>query len=182
MKHVQTVYSILFRQTKFTTLLLIFVGILSLLFIILERLFILNVVVGDFPLELFIAILPSMLLNFLFGEGVLMLTHYLFISFLLTTYLVLLTHIFIRMRYLSFSSMTVGIAGLFGITLGVTCLSCGALAGVVLISALGAFTSSSTLLSSSSTFLIIGEMLLILSIVLVTFTINRFSGVAKVTR
>ena len=96
---------------------LIFGGI----FIFIERQFLTNVVTGDFPILLFIEILPAFFFNFLTSDNLLTI-HYLIISSLLSVYVMLLWHMFVSMRYISFSSLGISLAGLAGITLGVTCI------------------------------------------------------------
>lgn len=88
----------------------------------------------------------------------------------------LLWHMFVSMRYISFSSLGISLAGLAGITLGVTCISCGAVAGLLLISTLGVLSLPVTLAENTSLFLIGGEFLLILSILLLVFTLRKFNG------
>ena len=150
---------------------LIFGGI----FIFIERQFLTNVVTGDFPILLFIEILPAFFFNFLTSDNLLTI-HYLIISSLLSVYVMLLWHMFVSMRYISFSSLGISLAGLAGITLGVTCISCGAVAGLLLISTLGVLSLPVTLAENTSLFLIGGEFLLILSILLLVFTLRKFNG------
>lgn len=142
------------------------------IFLFTTRTFLTGVISGDFPLLLFLEITPILLLDFLFSDLV-SLTHYLIISFLLSTYLVLLQYIFLTKRFLSLSSMGTSLAGLMGVALGVTCISCGTLAGILLVSTLSAFSLPVAISYNSDVFLIGAEVLLFFSIFLLIFTLKK---------
>ena len=144
------------------------------LFLFVERGFITNIIAGDFPLWLFSRILPSLAYDFLFSNIALSI-HYTLISILLSIYLLLVVHVF-RNGYVSAASIGTSALGLVGITIGVSCISCGALAGIFLVSALGAFSLPLTLIHSNMIFLVTGEILLSASIGLVLYTIARFEN------
>lgn len=143
------------------------------LFILGQLEFLSEVVRGNFPVDLFIEIFPSLLIGFFGKSGIEMLVHYFAISLLFGIYVTLLLHIFRTRRYLSFSSMTVSIAALVGVSIGVTCISCGAIVGIMLASLVGAAVSTSLIAIDQQVYLIAGELLLILSIYLVLLALKR---------
>lgn len=163
----------LLRLSALFSIAVLFVIFLFLLFIFTEKLFFLNVIQGNFPLPLFIKILPTLFSNFLFDKPEIS-VHYLVVVTLLAIYVHLLIYVFKNMRYVSVSSMSVGLAGLLGVSLGVSCLSCGAIAGILLVSVLGASSASTLFLLNSPFFLFLGEGLLFLSIILVLYTIKKY--------
>lgn len=142
------------------------------LFLFVERSFFVNVATGDFPLWLFLKILPTIVIEFALSD-LSMFAHYILIAFLIALYAILIRHMFVTMRYVSIRSLSVSVAGMFGITLGVACLSCSALAGLILASALGALSLPITLVHNSHLFLLVGEGLLVLSIILLLAAIRR---------
>ncbi|MEX0918267.1 MAG: hypothetical protein WDZ93_03885 [Candidatus Paceibacterota bacterium] len=145
------------------------------LFVFVERSFFINVFTGDFPLWLFLKILPTIFSEFATSD-ITMLLHYLTISLLLALYLTILRYMFVTMHFISLRSIGISVAGVFGITLGVACLSCGALAGLLLISALGALSLPLTLLHNSTLFLLAGEGLLVLGIILILATVRNLTN------
>lgn len=171
---VRTLFNILGRQRAVVRLFIIVLVLLILLFLAGERALITNVVTGTFPLWLFLSILPTLFVSFFTSSGHLLTMHYLLTTLLLGVYLLLVHHIFIKERYLSFKSMGAGLAGLLGISLGLSCLSCGALAGLLLISVFGASAASLAFLHTTSLFFLLGEALLVIAIALALAAIRRF--------
>ena len=169
---VRTLVTVLGTRRALSGLFLLFPATLVLLFLVVKHTFILNLIAGDFPLWLFSRILPSLAYDFLLGNAVLA-AHFVLIAFLLSTYLLLAIHLF-RTHHFSIASIGTSIAGVAGISLGVTCISCGALVGIFLVSVLGVLSLPVTLIHHSSVFLVIGELLLATSIVLVLYTITKF--------
>lgn len=143
------------------------------LFIFAERALIYDVITGTFPLTLFLTILPGIFSNFFFADGGTLATHYVIISLLFGMYITLLLEIFLRRKYVSLSSLSGSVAGLVGISLGVSCLSCGVLGEILLFSIIGALTSSTFIALESQLFLILGELLLLASVVLALEAIKR---------
>lgn len=171
----RTIFTIICGQpSTFISFIAWLVFSVLLLFILDSYQLLANVLNGDFPLWLFVSILPTLLLNFLVTSSPLVLFHRILISILLSVYLTLLTYVFVHKRYFSFSSFSVSIAALFGITLGITCLSCTALAGIILVSTLGSFAVVPFLLHHESLFLIAGELLLLISIGALVVVVRRF--------
>lgn len=146
--------------------------ILALLFLFLQRSFLLNTLVGDFPPQLLAAILPTLVREFFFADT-LMTIHYLLIALLASVYVVLLVYLFRTRRHISLAGMGVGFAGLLGISLGVTCISCGALAGLLLVSALGASSVPALLSHENIWLLVVGEALLGTSVLIVLYAVKR---------
>jgi hypothetical protein len=134
-------------------------------------------VTGAFPLQLFVDILPAVIYNFFFPQYFeYVIIHYLILATLFGMYLTLVIDMFKGGRFVSFSSLSVGVASLFGISLGVTCLSCGIVGGYLVLSVVTALSTAGFVGEESIFFLVLGELLLILSIFLLLY------GVAKVSR
>ena len=161
-------------NTRFGVVSLILSSFISLfvLFLFTERMFFSSALSTTFPLDLFIQLLPQIFYTFLFGKGVVLLLHYIFTSLLLGVYVTLILYIFVRKRYFSFTSFSTSLLGLVGITFGISCLSCGALAGFILLSMFGT-GSALFLLHNNFVFLIVGEALLLLSIYVTLSTIKK---------
>lgn len=169
----RTLLKILGRPRELVRLFATFLVLLVLVFLVGERAFVAHVITGNFPLWLFLSILPTLFVSFFIGNGYVLTIHYLVISLLLSIYIVLVRHIFIERRFISFKSMTVGLTGLVGISLGLSCLSCGALAGLFLASLFGASAAGATLFHNTALFLIFGEALLIVAIGLVLAALGK---------
>ncbi len=150
-----------------------FVVIFSVMFATTIWPFLWQTVTGVLPFDLLVKLLPSLWAQFVTGGGYIMLFHYLFISFLLSMYAMLISYIFFKKKIFSVSSFSTSLLALVGISLGITCLSCGALAGLILFSAFGAITSSFFVSLNSQIFIIAGEALLIVSIGVVLLTLKR---------
>ena len=153
-----------------------FIFALTALFIFTERLFFLNVFIGNFPLHLFLSIIPDIFNNFLFGKGYIIFLHYILIAILFSIYATLILYIFLQKKYFSLSSFSISIAGIVGISFGISCISCGALAGLLLLSMAGSFTSTALVIQNNGLFLFFGEGLLLMSIVLALLSIKRFTS------
>jgi hypothetical protein len=157
------------------TFFLLFILAIAVLFLFVERTFLYNVATGGFPLWLWVDILPTMIDQFLFADPILSI-HYLTIALLASAYTALLVRLFVTKRYLSLKSFGMGIAGFFGISLGISCLSCGALAGLAIVSLFGVSAAPAFLLHHSTYFLIVGEVLLAASVGLLGYTVARFNA------
>lgn len=150
-----------------------FVAIFAIMFATTIWPFVWQTMTGVLPFDLLQKLLPSLWTQFVIGGGYVMLFHYLFISFLLSVYATLLSYIFFKKKVFSLSSFSTSLLGLVGISLGITCLSCGALAGLILFSAFGALTSSFLLSLNNQIFILAGEGLLVISIGVVLLTLKR---------
>ncbi|MEX0917460.1 MAG: hypothetical protein WDZ90_02995 [Candidatus Paceibacterota bacterium] len=147
---------------------------LFLLFVFVKREIVVDLLLGSFPPALFFSLLPVLISNFAFGtEG--LLAHYLGISLLFGVYATLLKYLFFQKRLISLSSLSVGVLGMAGITLGISCISCGAIGVLLLLSVIGVASSSALILTNSFFFLVIGESLLVASIALILIIIKRLS-------
>lgn len=170
----RTLIHVLARPSAVAQFILFVPIVLLLLFVAIEWPFIANVLAGTFPPDLFFAILPTLVHEFLFGEDLLAALHHTTIAVLASIYLILLLYLFSHKRYLSLKSIGVSVAAFAGISLGIVCLSCGALAGLVLVSVLGVSAAPFLALHNSSLFFFASELLLLLSIILVLVVIRRF--------
>lgn len=155
---------------------LFFILTLSGLFLFSERALLSDVLAGDFPLELFVHILPAVLSNFFLSPDFeYALAHYLLLATLSGMYLTMVVDMFSKKGFISFSSLSVSLAGFFGVTLGITCLSCSILGGYLAFSVLTALSTVGFVGKESLFFLVLGELLLLASILLLVV------GVAKIS-
>lgn len=160
------------KKISFLTLLLT-LTVFLLFFVFSEIQIFIAVLTGDFPPSLFLTILPQLLNAFLFESGNLRLLNYLLTASLFAIYLTLLFKIYTQKKYLSFLSIPSSLLSLIGISFGITCLSCGVVGGLFLLSLLG-FGSSTFLLSiDTSLFTLVSQIMMFVSIVIALFTLKK---------
>lgn len=156
------------------SLLMAFVFFLFLFFVLSEIDFFGKLLDPSFNLHLFISLLPAVFTSFLLGGGYVIFAHYLFIAFLLAIYVCLFYVAFFTKKIFSFKSLTSSVASFFGLAIGVTCISCGAIAGVALMSVFGALGATVITQLDSLIFLFLGEIGLAISIYLLLKALSRY--------
>lgn len=147
---------------------------LFILFLFAEMQLILSTVTGQFPFFLFIAILPDLLKAFLFEVDFAILLNYILTAFLFSIYLTLLFEIFINKKYFSLLSIPSSLLSLAGISLSITCLSCGFAGGLLVLSLIGIGSSSFLFTLSNSFYMLMSQFLILISIIIVLYTIRKF--------
>lgn len=165
--------STLRQQANIWTFLVLVPIVALVFFCLIEFAFLASVIHGSFPLALLVDILPSLAYEVFLGGGTAQTVHYLTIILLFSAYLTLILHIFVRRRVFSLSGFSMSALGLLGISLGVSCVACGALVGAILFSVVGATASSFILTLEDTIYLFVGELLLTGSILLVTRAIQK---------
>ena len=171
----QIINSVLLNRSGFSWWLMYATISLFGLFWLSETYFFSQALNGSYSLSLFVRLLPDVFGDFLLQDGLLMTFHYIIIAGLFGVYLRLITYALFVKKYFSIKSFTTSIVSLFGITLGVTCLSCGALAAVLVVTFFGVGAGVALISVGNAWFFLISELLLVVSIVLALKTIERFS-------
>jgi len=143
------------------------------LLLILQWSFLTDLYRGDITPVFYIQLLPDIVISVIQHISTALLFLYAINIVLFSIYLTFFYYIFIYKKFFSISTLSTNVASIFGISLGISCISCGAIAGTILVSIFGS-TASSVLLFQSGIFLAIGELLLILSIILSLITIRKF--------
>ncbi len=164
-------YQVATKKIFFVISFLVFLA----LFFFSESTLLLGVISGAFPFSLFLNILPGILASLFTAEAGWILVHYIVISLLIGVYVTVLLSLFSQKKNsLSFKSLSTGVFALVGVSLGITCLSCGVIGSIILISLLGTSVSSFLLTTDSTLFFFIAEILLIVSIFLLINVAKKF--------
>lgn len=165
-----------FRNKKNCLVALIaFCVVFIFLFVFSEVQLIASVLQDNFPLPLFFRILPDLVSAFLFDSGPTALTSYILTAFLFCVYFTLLFEIFVNKKYFSILSLPSSILSLVGVSLGITCLSCGFVGGLVLLSLFGIGSSTVLLSFDGSSYLFFSLGLIMISIIIALYTIKKLT-------
>lgn len=150
-----------------------FFCVLAIIFLLDQYSVWMDVISGHFPFSLLIQTFPLVLYDFWYGTSYTFLAHYFFISFLLATYISLMIFLFVEKRFFSLASFGSSLLSLLGVSAGIFCLSCGALAGVLTFSILGLTASTVLLAINPIVFFYVAEVLLLISIVYIAIKMPK---------
>jgi len=143
--------------------------IFVLAFVLTELSFILSLVLNNMPISL----LYEQFTAFLANETVYPVGHFILIAILGGMYINLLRYTFIERRFFSRKSFLTSSLGVLGVSIGLSCISCGTAALIILLSFLGASGSLALLSSTQPYILLLGELALALSIFLAVTSLKR---------
>lgn len=159
------------KKTSLLTLLLLVV-VFVLFFIFSEIQLFIAVLNGDFPVSLLATILPQLFQAFIFESGYVKVLNYLVTSLLFAVYLTLLFKIYTN-KYFSFLSIPTSILSLLGIGLGISCLSCGVVGGLLLLSLVGLGSSTFLLSIDTQLYILMSQVMMVISITIALLTLKK---------
>ena len=154
--------------------LFVFTGlILGLILIIAELSFIYSVLSTDMPTSL----LWELMMAFMQGDTIYPRGHFLLIALLGGVYLTVIRYLVTHIKKISSRSIVTSVLGYAGVSIGLSCIGCGAAYIVLLLSLFGASGSLVLIASAQPYLLLAGELALLASIILAYRSLRRLEHV-----
>lgn len=139
----------------------------ALLFLWYEWSIVQSVLEGSLSMGAGIALIPALVESFVHQAGAVLVSHLVVVTLLFALYVTLLVGLFLTFRYISVSSLAAGMLSMIGMSVGITCVSCGALGFLVLTSLAGVGLSAGLFLQENYVFFWLAELVLLGSIYMV---------------
>lgn len=143
--------------------------ILGLILIIAEFSFLYSVLSTDMPPSL----LWELLVAFMQGDTIYPRGHFLLIALLGGVYLTIIRYLIKHIKHVSSRSIVTSVLGYAGVSIGLSCIGCGAAYVVLLLSLFGASGSLVLITSAQPYLLLAGELALLASIILAYRSLGR---------
>lgn len=143
-----------------------------------ESSFISSVLEGEMEVGLFLQLLPHLFSDYLFSSWALFI-HHVGSAFGLGLLLNVYATLYIKFKILSFRSISTSLLGLLGISLGTVCLACSAFGIYALFSLTLASVALPLAATSGTELLIVGDLLLLVSIIIGLWSLGSESNNRK---
>jgi hypothetical protein len=151
-----------------------FIVLIVVLLLITNATLIISVAEGHLPFLYLISVTPLLIADFFTAEDFLTL-HYILFSLLASFYYVTMRAILISKSFPDTKSFVLGALGVVGISIGVSCISCGLLAGYLLLSTSSAVVAGVILFANTPTLFLFGAHLsLAIALVSALYSYKKF--------